>query len=437
MKTYNVLTIFPEMITSAFSQGVLSRGIEEGLIAVNPVFLREYTHDRHRTTDDYQYGGGVGLVMKPEPIVEAVRDIKSRGETRVILMDPRGRKFTQKDAERLSQYDSLTFLCGRYEGYDERVRQLVVDEELSIGDFVLSGGEFAAMTMIDSIARLIPGVLGDEDSIVEESFTSGLLEYPHYTRPAEYEGLTVPEVLTSGHHGQIDDWRLRESLRLTSIHRPDLLRKAELSPKALKMLKELNAEPKPEQNIYVALMHYPMYDKQKDIVATSVTNIDLHDISRSCATFGVKRYFVVTPLAAQQEICNRVFRHWREGFGATYNANRKEAFDGTVVKSSLMETLREIEKREGKPPKIVATTARKNRSNIGFRALADVSRNDPILILFGTGWGFTDDIFRLSDYVLEPVQGAGAFNHLSVRSAVAIILDRLTGNQEDTPCGTR
>lgn len=422
MKKYNILTIFPDMFRDPFSLGVLSKAAESGFFHINPVDIRDYTTDKHRTTDDYQYGGGQGLVMKVEPIHRAVNDIKDKqGGTRVILMDPRGKRFTQEDAERLKEYDSLTFICGRYEGVDERVVDLVVDESLSLGDFVLTGGEFASMVMIDSIARLLPGVLGDENSPLEESHQSGLLEHPHYSKPREYEGLAVPEILFSGHHANIDKWRREQSLKRTYENRRDMLKTAELTAEDKKVLDTFAGKKK----IYVALLHYPMKDKEKENVATSITNMDLHDISRSCTTYDVKNYYVVTPLEAQREIASRVIKHWLEGYGATYNVNRKQAFGGTLLMEGLLDVVADIEKKEGERPVVVATTARDSRANIGFQEASELSEEKPILIIFGTGWGFTEDVFKMSDRVLKPIEGAGNFNHLSVRSAVAIILDRI------------
>jgi len=422
VKKYNILTIFPDMFRDPFSLGVLSKAAESGFFHINPVDIRDYTTDKHRTTDDYQYGGGQGLVMKVEPIHRAVNDIKDKqGGTRVILMDPRGKRFTQEDAERLKEYDSLTFICGRYEGVDERVVDLVVDESMSLGDFVLTGGEFASMVMIDSIARLLPGVLGDENSPLEESHQSGLLEHPHYSKPREYEGHEVPEILFSGHHANIEKWRREESLKRTYENRRDMLKTASLTAEDKKVLDTLVRKKK----IYVALLHYPMKDKEKENVATSITNMDLHDISRSCTTYDVKNYYVVTPLEAQREIASRVIKHWLEGYGATYNVNRKQAFGGTMLMDGLLDVVADIEKKEGERPVVVATTARDSRANIGFQEVSELSEEKPILILFGTGWGFTEDVFKMSDRVLKPIEGAGNFNHLSVRSAVAIILDRI------------
>lgn len=428
MKTYNVITIFPEMIESVFKQGVVSKAVEKGIISINPVNLRDYAEGRHLVTDDYQYGGGAGLVMKPEPICEAVAALKEKSDTFVILLDPRGVKFNQKEAEKFAaDYDNITFICGRYEGVDERVRQLVVDMELSLGDFILTGGEFAAITVIDSIARLVPGVLGDETSADDESFTTGMLEYPHYTRPVEYKGLKVPDVLTNGNHAEILKWRRDKALEITRKNRPDLL---DISLQDIESRKIICAEKKrglsKKLKLNVALMHYPMRDKQGDIVATAITNLDLHDISRSCRTYSVEKYYVVTPIKAQREIASRVINHWIDGFGSTYNPNRMEAFSHTEIKESFSESLLDIEKRHKQRPLIVATTAKADRATITARQLGVEAEQQPVLLIFGTGWGFADEVLETADYIVEPIEGVGEFNHLSVRSAVAILLDRIT-----------
>lgn len=428
MKTYNVITIFPEMIESVFKQGVVAKAVDKGLLEINAVNLRDYASGRHLITDDYQYGGGAGLVMKPEPICEAVDDLKRRSSTFVILLDPRGEKFSQKRAEQLANdYDNITFICGRYEGVDERVREIAVDMELSLGDFVLTGGELAALTVIDAVSRLVPGVLGDESSAEEESFTTGMLEYPHYTRPAEYRGLRVPEVLTNGNHGDIENWRREQSLEITRRNRPDLLDIRQLDTESRKNIcRQQKRGLSKKLKLNVALMHYPMRDKQGDVVATAITNLDLHDISRSCTTYSVESYYVVTPVEAQREIAGRVISHWMKGFGSTYNPNRMEAFSRTKIVECISSAIIDIERRHKKRPIIVATTARPDKATITSKMLGIISEDDPVLLLFGTGWGFTDEVLKTADYVMEPIEGAGEFNHLSVRSAVAILLDRIT-----------
>jgi len=242
MLNFTVITIFPEMLESPLGHSILKKAQEKGLISVRTVDLRDYATDRHRTTDDSPYGGGQGMVMKPEPLVAAIEDArKTLANPRVVLLAPQGRLFTQEQAARLAQEKELVLICGRYEGIDERVKGFV-DEELSIGDYTLSGGEPAAVVVIDAVTRLIPGVLGNVKSSQEESFADGLLEYPHYTRPAEYQGWKVPEVLLSGNHREIELWRRRESLKATLKKRPELLGTAELSDEDHKILEELKQE---------------------------------------------------------------------------------------------------------------------------------------------------------------------------------------------------
>lgn len=239
----DVVTIFPEMVKAAASWSILRRAQEKGKLQLNAVDLREFTDDRHRTTDDAPFGGGAGMVMKPEPIFRAVEHLQAEGgRARVVLTSPRGRLYNQSWAEELAQEPRLIILCGRYEGIDERVCRRLVTDELSIGDYVLTGGELAALVVLDSVARLLPGVLGDEESAVHESFSSGLLEHPHYTRPAEYRGMGVPEVLLKGDHEAVRRWQRKESLRTTLLRRPELLAKAPLTPKDRELLEELRRE---------------------------------------------------------------------------------------------------------------------------------------------------------------------------------------------------
>jgi tRNA (guanine37-N1)-methyltransferase len=238
---FDIVTIFPRMIEAALAEGVLARAIHRGVLAVHARDLREFTEDRHRTVDDVPYGGGPGMVLKPEPLFKAVDAIRAEaGEPQaIVLVSPHGRRFTQAEAARLSALDRVVILCGRYEGVDDRVRVNLATEELSIGDYVLSGGELPALVIVDAVARLIPGVVGDEDSVASDSFSRGLLDYPHFTRPAEFRDWKVPDVLVSGHHGEIRKWRKRQALELTLLRRPDLLAEAELDVEEQEILREL------------------------------------------------------------------------------------------------------------------------------------------------------------------------------------------------------
>jgi len=240
----DILTLFPQMFEVPFSFGIFKRAIDNGLVSLNLYNIRDYTHDKHHTADDYPYGGGAGMVLKPEPIFEAVEAIKAEvideeGELTVILLTPQGRLFSQRIALELSQYRHLVLICGHYEGVDERVREHLATDEISIGDYVLTGGEVPAMVVLDAVLRLVPGVLGSEESPLEDSHASGLLEYPQYTRPADFRGWSVPEVLLSGNHARIAKWRREQIIRRTLERRPELLNKANLGIEDKNLVKRL------------------------------------------------------------------------------------------------------------------------------------------------------------------------------------------------------
>ncbi len=239
----DIVTIFPDMVRAALADGVVARAIEHGLADVGVHDLREFTDDRHRSVDDVPYGGGPGMVLKPEPLFRAVDWIvERRGRpSAVLLPSPQGRRFTHSDAVRLSGERHVVVLCGRYEGVDERVRERLATDELSIGDYVLSGGELPALVIVDAVVRLLPGVVGDEQSVERDSFVRGLLDFPHYTRPAEFREMKVPPVLLSGHHGEIARWRKRAAVQRTFERRPDLLALAALDDEERSILRELMA----------------------------------------------------------------------------------------------------------------------------------------------------------------------------------------------------
>ena len=230
------LTLFPEMFDGVLNHSILKRAQDKNIIEVNTVNFRDYAENKHNQVDDYPYGGGQGMVLKPEPVFNAMKDLKHTDKTRVILMCPQGRPFSQAIAEELSEAEHIVFICGHYEGYDERIRENLVTDEISMGDYVLTGGELPAMTMTDAIVRLIPGVLGNEQSHQDDSFSDGLLEFPQYTRPREYNGMKVPDVLLSGNHAHIDQWRHEQKLIRTLNKRPDLLEQYDLTDKDKKII---------------------------------------------------------------------------------------------------------------------------------------------------------------------------------------------------------
>jgi tRNA (guanine37-N1)-methyltransferase len=254
MMRFDVFTLFPSLLTSPLQESILKRAIEAGHLSVVVHNIRDYATDKHHVTDDVPYGGGGGMVMKPEPVFAAVEDIlseereaKSEGPLHIprppiILLTPQGRLFTQAVARELAAHERIVLICGRYEGVDERVRQFLATDEISIGDYVLTGGELPALVVIDAVARLLPGVLGDPGATLDDSHADALLEYPHYTRPANFRGQTVPDVLLSGDHAQVDRWRREQSLRRTWERRPDLLPKARLSQADRELLARLAQE---------------------------------------------------------------------------------------------------------------------------------------------------------------------------------------------------
>ncbi len=252
---FDILTLFPQMFYGILENSIIHNALERGIIAVNLVDIRDYSFDKHRRVDDYPYGGGAGMVMKPEPIFRAFDELETYEKTETcnnnwkkIFVSPQGQVYNQEKAREYSTLQRVTILCGHYEGVDERVREQLIDEEISLGDFVLTGGEIPAMAILDSVARLLPGVLGGKTSIDSDSFNDYLLEHPHYTRPFEYRGHQVPEILCSGDHQKIARWRLKESFRRTLKRRPELLNQKHKTEEELTLLEEIYAEEKTVEN---------------------------------------------------------------------------------------------------------------------------------------------------------------------------------------------
>ncbi len=238
----HILTLFPDMFAGPFGDSIIKRAVEQGLVDIDIYNIRDYTRDKHHIVDDSPYGGGPGMVLKPEPLFEAVEAVKGVAEMPVILLTPQGRLFNQRIAEELAGKEELILICGHYEGVDERVREHLVTDEISIGDYVLSGGEFAAMVVVDAVVRQLPGALGSEESVGDDSHSTGLLEYPQYTRPQSFRGWEVPDILLSGNHAEIERWRRGQSLRRTAERRPDLIQRVALSDKDRKLMAWMERE---------------------------------------------------------------------------------------------------------------------------------------------------------------------------------------------------
>lgn len=416
MLRFQVLTLFPELFQNFIQHGLINRAVESRAVSVEPIQLRDYAVNKQGQVDDTPYGGGSGMVLRPDAAFPALEAAKAADPNAlVILPSPRGKQFSQKLAHELiagcqARNGGLIFLCPRYEGVDQRVIDECVDLEISIGDYILMGGESAAQVMIESLARLLPGVLGNPESTTGESFESGLLEYPQYTKPQVFKDQAVPEILLSGHHENISAWRRERAVEVTVERRPDLIAEAPVTC-----------------DVSIALIHHPVRDKRGDTITSSITNIDVHDIARTAKTFGLSTYYVVHPTKTLRRLVTKICDHWAGGFGLRYNPNRTEALEVVSVVTDLDDAIMNVETRTGMLPVIVTTSAQPGKSVMTPAELRARMRTDkrPHLILLGTGWGLHQAIMDRADIQLEPILGPTDYNHLSVRSAAAITLDRL------------
>lgn len=425
---FNVLTLFPEFFESPLACGMLAKGERGGQVSYNLVNPRDFTEDKHHTVDDRPYGGGPGMVMQCDPLAKALESVEKPG--RVVYLSPRGKKLDQSLARELAQEEALTLVCGRYEGVDQRFLDLFGVEEISVGDFVLNGGEAGALCLIESVARLVPGFMGKHESADEESFSSGLLEYPHYTRPEKYRGVRVPDVLQGGDHKAIDTWRREQSLRITLARRPDLLDEARLSGEDMKILRAARKGGgcrRIAKNLYLSLLHAPVVNKFGHTVSTSLTNLDVHDIARVSRTCGLGGYYIATPLTDQRKLLDRLLVHWLEGPGSRANRDRSEAFGAIRAATDLDEIVRDIEARCGQAPVVIATSA-KDQGGMTVGQVRERLAESPVLLVMGTAHGLAPEIIERADGTMRPVRYLSGYNHLSVRSATAMIVDRLLGD---------
>ncbi|MDR2893266.1 MAG: tRNA (guanosine(37)-N1)-methyltransferase TrmD [Deltaproteobacteria bacterium] len=491
----NIITLFPEFFQGPLSSGLMQRAVENGLVEFNFINPRNFTDDKRQTVDDRPYGGGPGMVMLLQPLTRALRSLghgaaghipaehdpaeqlpaspsadeggfaehsSGNASGRLLSMSPQGRPLTQALVRELSAEKELTLICGRYEGFDARLNDLFDLEEVSLGDFVLNGGETAALAVCEAVSRLLPGFMGHEESGDEESFSQGLLEYPHYTRPEDFEGLTVPEILRSGDHAKIAAWRRERSLASTLKKRPELLERIGLAGlskqdgagKATGLstsdLEFLKNQPRKlaGRNLYIALLHYPVLDKDGKSTAVSLTNLDIHDISRSSCSYGLGAFFVVTPLQDQRFILDKVLEHWVCGPGGQSNPDRKQALSKVVAADNLEEALAWVERKHGEAPLIWGSSAdwtaeaekkarrrsgksKKDRlpanGTISFDEAGKILYTRPAILLLGTSHGLAPEVVARCDHLLPPLRRASDYNHFSVRCAATVLLDRLLG----------
>ena len=424
----DILTLFPEMF-APLEHSIIKRARNAGIVEINVINIRDYATDKHQTTDERLYGGGSGMVMKPEPLFAAAAYAQQGSPCRVIITSPAGKTYNQTLAQELAQEEHLVIVCGHYEGIDQRFIDSCATDMLSLGDFVMTGGETAALAITDSIVRLLPGALGDEMAAVEESFTTGLLEYPQYTRPPVWQGCEVPSVLQGGNHAQIAKWRRQQALKTTYHNRPDLLQTASLSAEDIAFLGELRKKEEKPFRLHAGLLHYPVYNKKKQVITTSLTNLDLHDIARAATTYALASYYLIQPIDSQRELMATLVEHWQTGFGAKYNPDRERALSIVQILPQLADVVNDIAMRYGNKPRIIVTGANLNQQITSYQEMRQIMAREggDYLLLFGTGYGLAQEITDQADFRLCPIYGKEGYNHLSVRSAAAIIFDRLLG----------
>lgn len=429
----SVITPFEQIYGSFLQTSIVSHAQQKGFVSIDVTSLKSYVSPKERI-DAPIFGHGAGMLLRPTVIQKAVESNEAKyGKAFKVFFSPQGKKITQSILKKIydasfGQGRQILLLPARYEGMDTRVEQEYADEMLSVGDFVLLGGDLPAMMLIEGLIRLVPGVVGKQESVEHESFSGPFVDFPTYTEPVEWNGKEVPAILRSGNHQAVDQWRYKKAVQKTVLHHFSWLRSSVLTVDQKKeCIQYIPAH-------YVVLMHSDVLigpEKQKG--TTSVTSMDIHDIARSARTYGISEFFIVTPLQDQQKIVKKLLHFWSEGPGVTYNYNRCDALGVTSVQDSLDAVIEAITHKEGKKPILIATSARKEDHNrmITYYDQERIWAHDrPILFVFGTGKGLSSDCIEKTDYLLGPVHSFSQFNHLSVRSAVAIILDRWLGISE-------
>ncbi len=477
-----VLSLFPHLIQSWSQTGLVKQAFEKQQASLKCLNPRDFTTDNHKSVDARPVGGGAGMVMKAEPLSLAIKAAKTdMPKAKVVLLSPQGSVWDQSKARDFYQnHTSLVLVCGRYSGVDERLVQLHIDEQISIGNFILNGGELAACVLMESLLRFVPGVLGNPDNLKEDSFgpeqSFRLLGPGKFALPKVWQKQKIPSVLFSGHRSKIQAWKKHTSLLRTYINRPELLQACDQEdltesykwaqtqppeeldtalsapgaarPALAPSVQPLEAFTSPaphttppstalrdactetDWSLGVALVHWPVTDRAGTEIVTNITNLDVHDIARSCSTYGVERYFILNPLQHQLRIVSRVLEHWRTGEGSVLHPSRRKALENV----RLVEKWGQIVGRRSEKDSllVVGTSARAAPSHIGFNELKNTlqKKQKRVLLVFGTGYGLTRAFLNQNCCaMLPPLQASQntGYNHLCVRSAVSIVLDRLLG----------
>ncbi|MDR3647318.1 MAG: tRNA (guanosine(37)-N1)-methyltransferase TrmD [Candidatus Babeliales bacterium] len=425
----SILTLFPELYSEFLKASIIGKAQDKNKINAELVNFIDFCNSKERV-DSPTFGPGPGMLIRPEVVESAVTQQEQKfGSAFKIFFSPHGKKLDQNLLKELSaklaQEKHIMLLASRYEGMDARVEEYYADEIISLGDFVLMGGDLPAMCFLEGFLRLIPGVVGNSDSIENDSFSGPLVDHPEYTSPLEFKGLQVPEVIRSGNHALIHEYRQKKAIERTLNGHFNWLRSQPLT-------KELKAKVHKEMPThYAVLMHGDILLKDKTVGTSSVTSLDIHDIARSAMTYGIKNYYIVTPLKDQQTIVQTLLDFWNIGHGIEYNIHRHNAIKMVRLNNNLDEVLAQIEKTEGQKPLLIATSAKYHNNTERYITYFDQAKvwksKRPVLFIFGTGHGLADYILDRCDFILEPLHGFSEFNHLSVRSAAAVIFDKWFG----------
>jgi len=427
----SLLSVFPELYDTFLKTSLMQRASEKKLVHYDVDSFFSYVLPKERI-DAPTFGHGAGMLIKPEVIEKAIENKENcYGKAYKIFFSPQGKKLNQPLLKQIVQNaqktNHLMLIASRYEGMDDRVEEVYADLVVSVGDFVLLAGDLPAMMMLEGFVRLLPGVVGRQESVEKESFSGPFVDYPEFTAPVTWHGLEVPEVIRSGNHGAIQEWQQEKAAEKTVKKHFSWLVSSLLTEHQKKLARKYIP------HHYIALMHDQIILPHQQVGTTSVTSLDIHDIARSARTFGLKNYFIVTPLLDQQRIVERLLDFWKVGEGVEYNQHRHQAVRTVELVDHLEQAIEAIEKKEGKKPLVIATSARYHDEHFGEKIITysdqnKVWENDrPVLLLFGTGHGIAPRVLEQCDFLLTPVEGFSDFNHLSVRSAVAIILDRWLG----------
>lgn len=440
---FSIVTLFPQLYEPFLATSLIHRAQEKGTVSFQVESLLSYCQPKERV-DAPTFGHGSGMLLRPEVIERAVTACEAAsGPAFKIFFSPAGKKLDQDLLRslhaRVQEKQHVMLLPARYEGMDARIEEEYADETISLGDFVLMGGDLPTMVFLEGFLRLIPGIVGRQESVERDSFIGPFVDFPEYTAPAVWKGRSVPEVVRSGDHKQMQLWRDQRAIeRTVKGHFGWLRQHATSAEQHTKILATIPPH-------YAVLMHDQVLlpadivpeGKQGDsyrVGTTSITSLDIHDIARSAKTYGLQGYFLVTPLEDQRRIASKLLHFWQEGVGVTYNPHRAEALASVQIRPSLDEVRRVIREREGKEPLIVTTSAQVPTSPQGRAKVISYddqalvwAEDRPVVLVFGTGRGLAPQLLEGADFILAPLEGYAPFNHLSVRSAAAVIFDRWLG----------